>query len=162
MHRGLFALAALLTLAAILAGCASAPPAVRPTLDGLGRLGFSCGDGMKDNVPSGLFQWSCNGAVDGMASTVLVDGNQEGVVGMTLVIDASADPIVAQSAFAHVVGGVPPLDAAPALAASLAGWTGAQQSHVVGGVRVSAECSPTQCSVIVMPDGDALHPLELP
>jgi hypothetical protein len=161
MHRRLLA-PVLAALMAIPTGCASAPAAVRPTIDGLARLGFSCGDGMKDNVPSGLFQWSCHSAASGMASTVLVDGNQEGVVGMTLVIDASTDPIVAQSAFARLAGAVPPLDAAPALADSLAGWTGAQQSHVVGRVRVYADCTSTMCIVIVMPGGDALHPLELP
>jgi hypothetical protein len=149
-------------LVALVAGCNGTPAAVRPTLAGIIALGYRCGEGMKDNMPSGLFQWQCDGAVDETASTVLVDGNQEGVVGMTLFVDTSTDPEVARRSFARLVAGVPPLNAAPALADSLVGWTGRQQSHVVGGVRVFAECEATHCIVIVMPCGDALHPMELP
>jgi len=158
MHR--FFLAA--ALFASVVGCAGTPAAVRPTLAGIVALGYRCGEGMKDNVPSGLFQWDCDGTVDGTVSTVLVDGNEEGVAGITLFIGESDDPEIARIGFARLVSEVPPLKSAPALADSLGGWTGRQQSHVVGGVRLFAECEATHCIVIVMPDGDALHPMELP
>jgi len=149
-------------LVALVVGCNGAPAAIRPTLAGIIALGYRCGEGMKDNVPSGLFQWHCDGTVDGTVSTVLVDGNQEGVAGITLFINESDDPEIARVGFARLVTGVPPLKAAPALADVLRRWPGEQQSTVVGPVRVFAECKPTYCIVIVSPAGDPLRPMQLP
>lgn len=152
-------------LLALLAGCAGAPsafPRVQPTLAAIETLGFHCGDGVADNVPSGLFQWLCPGAVEGVRSTVLVDGNEEGVVGITLVIDESTDPDVARAGFRDLVNGVPPLNTAPLLVDTLAGWTGGKQRESVGGVRVSGVCDATQCIVMVESAHDPLRPLPLP
>jgi hypothetical protein len=150
---------------ALAAGClgrATAPPAVQPTLAAIETIGFRCGDGAKDNVPSGLFQWSCGGAVEAARSTVLVDGNSEGVAGITLFVDGSSDPGVARSAFGRLVDAVPPLSTAPILKDTVAGWTGGQQAWTVGGVRIWAQCEATHCIVIVMPSRDPLRPLPLP
>jgi hypothetical protein len=149
-------------LMALMVGCNGAPAAVRPTLAGIIALGYRCGEGMKDNVPSGLFQWQCHGAVDGTASSVLVDGNEEGVATITQFINESNDPEIVRVGFSRLVTGVPPLKAAPALVDALRGWPGEQKSTVVGQVRIFAECEATHCIVSVMPYGDALHPMELP
>jgi hypothetical protein len=156
---------AAIALLAVLAGCAgarSAPPAVQATLVGIDTLGFRCGEGIPDNVPSGLVQWHCQGSVDGFGSTVLVDGNEEGVAGITMVIDESIDPGVARAGFGRLVDAVPPLNTAPVLVDTLTGWNGEQQRNVIGGVRVSAECDATQCIVDVVSADDPLRPLPLP
>jgi hypothetical protein len=152
-------------LLALLVGCTgvpAAPSAVQPTLAGIDTLGFHCDEGIRDNVPSGLVQWPCQGTVDGFGSTVLVDGNQEGVAGITLVIDESIDPGVARAGFGRLVDAVPPLDTAPVLVDTLTGWNGEQRQNVIGGVRVSAECDATQCIVGVLAAEDPLRPLPLP
>ena len=158
------AVAAILTVA-LASGCIgrrTTPDAVQPTLAAIEALGFRCGDGVKDNVPSGLLQWSCGGAMDAVRSTVLVDGNEEGVAGITLVVDDPSDPGVAGAGFGRLVDAVPPLSNAPVLKDTVAGWSGGQQAWTVGGVRIVAQCDATQCIVIVMPAGDALRPLPLP
>jgi hypothetical protein len=95
-------------------------------------------------------------------SIVLVDGNGEGVAGITLFVNDPSDPGVARSAFGRLVDAVPPLSNTPVLKDAVGGWTGGQQAWTVGGVRISALCDATQCIVSVMPPGDALRPLPLP
>lgn len=156
---------ATLALVAIATGCAgvlSAPQAVHGTLAAVESLGFRCGDGEADHVPSGLYQWRCKGDFDGVSSTVLVEGNADGVAGITLVTDDSTDPNVARAAFARLVGNVPPLRTAPVLADTLGSWSGEQTSEVVGGVRIFAECADTMCIVMVTDAIDPLRPLPLP
>ena len=156
---------AAMALVAIATGCTgilSAPQAVHETLAGVESLGFRCGEGEADNVPSGLYQWRCKGEFDGVDSTVLVDGNASGVAGITMVTDDSTDPNVARAAFARLVGTVPPLRTAPVLADALASWSGEQTSEVVGGVRLFAECADTMCRVQVSDAADPLRPLPLP
>lgn len=150
---------------AFVAGCVGPgndPPAVQPTLAALETLGLDCGNATKDNVPSGLFQWSCAGAIESRQSSVLVDGNADGVAGITLVVDVPGDPAGARSRFGRLVDVVPPLSAAPVLKDSVAGWTGQQQTWTVGGVRIYADCLTAHCMFIVMPAVDALRPLPLP
>jgi hypothetical protein len=150
---------------AIAAGCVgrgTTPAAVQPTLTAIETLGPRCGDGVKDNEPSGLFQWSCGGAVNAVRSTVLVDGNEDGVAGITLMLDGTSDPGVARNGFGRLVDAVPPLSTAPVLKDTLAGWTGGQQAWTVGGVRISALCDTTQCIVTVMSAQNPLRPLPLP
>jgi len=156
---------AALAFLAIAMGCAgvnSAPPAVQETLVGIESLGFRCGEGEADNVPSGLYQWRCKGELDGVGSTVLVDGNPVGVAGITMVTDNSTDPNVARTAFARLVSNVPPLRTAPVLAETLGSWSGEQTSQVVGGVRIFAECADSMCRVMVNDAADPLRPLPLP
>jgi hypothetical protein len=148
-----------------LVGCAvgtAMPDNIRPTVAAIGTLGYRCGDGVRDNVPSGLFQWSCNGRIDGVPSTILVDGNAEGVAGVTLVVEDPRDPGGTASEFARLVDEVPPLNTAPVLKDTVAGWAGAEQAWTVGGIRISAQCDATQCLFIVRPAVDALRPLPLP
>jgi hypothetical protein len=99
---------------------------------------------------------------EGVPSTVLVEGNVEGVASITLVTDQSTDPNVARAAFARLVGNVPPLRTAPVLADVLVSWSGAQTSEIVGGVRLFAECADTMCIVQVNDAVDPLRPLPLP
>jgi hypothetical protein len=152
----------ILGLAAACTGRGTTPAAVQPTLAAIETLGFRCGDGAKDNEPSGLFQWSCGSATEAFRSSVLVDGNEEGVMAITLFVDKPRDPGVARSGFGRLVDAVPPLSTAPVLKETVAGWTGGQHSWTVGGVRIYAQCDVTQCVVMVMPAGDALRPLPLP
>jgi hypothetical protein len=152
----------ILALAAGCFGRGTTPAAVQPTLAAIETLGFRCGDGAKDNVPSGLFQWSCSGAMEASRSTVLVDGNEDGVAGITLFVENPSDPGVARSGFGRLVDAVPRLSNAPVLKDTIAGWTSGQHSWTVAGVLISALCDATQCVVIVMPAGDALRPLPLP
>ena len=149
-------------LAALVTGCSGTPESVRPTIAGIVGLGYRCGDGIKDNVPSGLFQWHCDGAVNGTPSVVLVDGNAEGVAGVTLDVEPTNDPELARVGFARLVAAVTPLKAAPALADTLIGWTGGQQWKIVGAVRVYAGCESTRCIVMVTPVDDATRPMQLP
>jgi hypothetical protein len=151
-------------LIAILAACdaaMSAPPAIQPTLSALRTLGFVCDAGIKDNVPSGLYQWHCRGTEDGVDTTVLVDGKAAGVAE----IDddhASIDPAVAVRGFGRLVASVPPLRGATRLVATLDHWTGEQQSQTVDGVRVTALCDVTQCIVFVVTASSPLDRLPLP
>ena len=151
-----------LALAAGCIGPGTTPAAVQPTLAAIETLGFRCGDGVKDNVPSGLFQWSCSGSMETARSTVLVDGNDGGVAGITLFVDNPSDPAVARNGFGRLVDAVPPLSSAPVLKDTVAGWTGGQQAWTIGGVHVSAQCDATQCVVTVMASRDPLSPLPLP
>ena len=146
------------------AACAgpTTPAAVQPTLTAIETLGLRCGDGVKDNVPSGLFQWSCSGAMEAVKATVLVDGNAEGVAGFTLFFQDLSDPAIARDRFGKLVDAVPPLSTAPVLKDSVAGWAGGQQDWTVGGVHISAQCDATQCVVTVFPSRDPLRPLPLP
>jgi hypothetical protein len=148
------------------AAACSAPPttpaAVQPTLAAIETLGLRCGDGVKDNVPSGLFQWSCSGAMEAVKATVLVDGNDEGVAGFTLVFQDLSDPAIARDRFGKLVDAVPPLSTAPVLKDLVAGWAGGQQDWTAGGVHISALCNATQCIVTVLPSRDPLRPLPLP
>lgn len=149
----------------LVSGCdprAASRDAVQPTLAAVESLGLRCGEGVEDNVPSGLVQWTCGGAMQGMPSTVLVDGSQEGVVGITLFVAGSNDPGAARIQFAHLIDAVPPLSTAPVLKDTLTGWTGHRQASTIGGVRVAAECDPTQCVITVATERDALRPLPLP
>jgi hypothetical protein len=152
----------ILALAEGCIGRGPAPAAVQPALAAIETLGFRCGDGVRDNVPSGLFQWSCAGRMDAVRSTVLLDGNEEGVAGITFVVDGPSDPRVARSGFGRLLDAVPPLSNAPVLKDTIAGWTGNQQAWTVGGVHISAGCDASQCVVTVMPSRDPLRPLPLP
>jgi hypothetical protein len=119
------------------------------------RLARSCDNDARQRVAE-------QGARQGVGSALMVDGNQEGVAGMTLVIDDPGDPEVARTQFGRLVDAVPPLTRAPGLKDTLASWTGAQQTWTVVGVRIFALCDGTHCVVTVMPTRDAVHPLPLP
>jgi hypothetical protein len=154
--------AVLVAVPVLLAGCfsspdpvPSAPPAIRPTLEGVHAMGFTCGDGVEDNVPSGLFQWICTGIVEENPSTVLVNGNAAGLTEVVLVIDESIDPRTLVAGFERLVTTVPPLSRLPALPSALAGWTRAEERIEVAGVAVLAECD-VQCQVFL---GSAAGPL---
>lgn len=152
----------LLALVAGCAGVAAAPAPVRPTLEALRALGLRCGAGVKDNVPSGLYQWSCSGSVGGVPWWVSVSGNDVGIAEIDLTTPESTDPGVARAAYARLVAATPPLSRAPALAGALGGWTGPPQAVELDGVRVWAGCDATQCNVFVVTAGDAIKPMPIP
>ena len=105
-------LIALILAVAMLGGCAPAPltpAAVRPTLDSLSTLGLGCSDPTVDNVPSGLLQWSCRGAVRNASLTIVVDGDEAGVVGIVAQVPGATDAATAGRVFADLVAAIPPL-----------------------------------------------------
>jgi len=154
-----------IVLAALAGACtwigAKGPPAVLPALTSIEQLGYACDNGVKDNVPSGLYQWHCSRTVNGLQSTVLVNGNDRGIAEFDIDVSAT-DPALVRSAFSEVLAVVPPLSSAPWLADGLAGWTGPQANRVVNGVSVTGECDETQCVVFVSTAASPLDPLPLP
>ena len=150
-----------IVLAALAASCsllAKAPPAVLPALDAIEDLGYRCDGGSKDNVPSGLYQWRCQRAVDGLSEWVLVWGNEQGIPEFDIDVE-DTDPARVREAYAQLIERVPPLSREPALAAGLDGWTGPQAWREIGGVRVSGECDATQCLVEIVTAASPLQPL---
>jgi hypothetical protein len=143
----------------LVAGCA--PSALQPALTGVRSLGYACGDGVKDNVPSGLYQWHCSGMVEGNLAVINVDGNANGVAGFTLSIN-SVDLALMRAEFLSLVTSVSPLTAEPDLAAALDTWTGTQDPKVFGAARVNGECDATQCVVYITSVDGPLQPLRLP
>jgi thioesterase domain-containing protein len=149
--------------ALVLVAACGAPSAVQPTLDALASLGYTCGEGQPDGVPSGLTGWHCPGPV-AFEGGVGVEGNGAGVASMTLSVvwPAAADPAAARDVYRRIVTAVPPFDRAPALAEALASWTGAQQSTTIGGALVMAECIRNQCWVTIASTTSPMEPILLP
>jgi hypothetical protein len=155
MRLGTVLAAALLVLGGSSAG------SVQPTLADLRDLGYTCGDGVPDGVPSGTSQWICVGSVAGQDASVAVDGTDRAVTELTLDV-TSADPQLAHSEFGRLVAGVAPLSSAPGIAASLASWSGAQTAATVRRARIVSECDSTQCIIDVTSVDGPLEPLILP
>jgi hypothetical protein len=147
----------------LLASCGP-PAAVQPTLDALESLGYTCGGGTADNVPSGLKQWRCLGSDNGSEGGISVEGNDGGVAAITLAVvwPVSPDPNAAREAYRRLVTTVPPFETAPALADALANWTGEQMASTIGGAQVIAECRQDQCIIIVNSAQSPIEPLRLP
>ena len=145
-------IAVALLFAGLLSGCnaahANAPAAVRETLDQIDSMGYDCGAGVPDNVPSGLTAWSCPGAVAGNRAGVIVEGNDDGLAGVTLVIH-SIDPSISRAEFQRLTAAVPPMSTQPGLDEALDAWTGAPNPVVVGEARINALCDVTQCIVYI-------------
>jgi hypothetical protein len=152
----------LVVLAVGCGGATGAPARVRPTLDAIGGLAFACGVGIRDNVPSGLSQWTCEGTIDGAGATILVDGKEEGVTGITLDILSSHDTSAAHGGFRRIVVAVPPLSSVPALLHALDDWDGQQRRIIVGAIALSAVCDVTQCIVGLANADDPLRPIPVP
>jgi hypothetical protein len=84
--------AALLALAAASCGTRiETPKPVEPTLTALTAGGLACADPRRDNVPSGLLQWSCEGELNSAKVVVLVDGDANGVFEFTATILSQGD-----------------------------------------------------------------------
>jgi hypothetical protein len=137
------------------------PPAVLPALTALERLGYVCDYGVKDNVPSGLYQWHCNRSVNGLQTGVGVNGNDQGIAEFDIDV-SDVDPALVRRAFSEMLATVPPLNTAPWLEEGLAGWTGPQANRVVNGVSVTDLCDETQCMVFVSAASSPLDRLPLP
>src|SRR5947199_3214479 len=83
----------LILIASAIVGCRSATPAaVAPSIEAWSTLGLSCGEPRADNVPSGLFQWTCRSDHRGIPLTLLVDGDDHGVFMMTAQVPGGTDP----------------------------------------------------------------------
>jgi hypothetical protein len=154
-----------IVLAALAGACsglgAKGPPAVLPALTSIERLGYACDSGIKDNVPSGLYQWHCDRTVNGLQTFVLVNGNDRGIAEFDIGVEAT-DPALVRNTFSELLVVVPPLNTAPWLEDGLAAWIGPQASRVVNGVRVTGMCDETQCIVFVSTAASPLEPLPLP
>lgn len=135
----------------LVAGCSAAvtaPAAIQPTLRAVEGLGYRCEPGEPDNVPSGLTQWRCPGAVAGAAAGINVDGNETGVSGMALVV-SSVDVGVTRAEFQRVARAVPPLSGNPNLVNALDSWGGNPGPTQIAGVRINGLCDATQCIVFI-------------
>jgi hypothetical protein len=143
-------IAAALLVAGLLGGCdsANAPAAIRPTVDQIEAMGYECGSGVPDNVPSGLVAWNCSGSVAGNRAGVMVEGNDDGVAGITLVIHSN-DPGVIRTEFRRLAAAVPPMSLQPDVDEALDAWTGSPSPMILGGTRVNALCDVTQCIVYI-------------
>jgi hypothetical protein len=153
---------AIVVVAIFASACAlgrSAPAAVQPTLDALTALGLHCGDGIPDNVPSGLSQWHCRAKADGdHGDDVLVNGNNAGIAELD-VVTVSDDPAPSRTLLIRVVATTPPLAALDGLAAdlndALIDWAGEQRTVNVRGLTLRAEClapnqfGPGQCLITI-------------
>lgn len=169
---------ALLVTCLLVAGCARAPSAVEPTLVAVEALGAACGEGIPDNVPSGLVEWQCGAtsggeAADHLIRGVTVDGNGEGVARVILVMDRDRmiidgvgtypGPDRLRAALALLVDRVAPLTASPALGDALGGWAGEEIATVVGSGRIQASCLEVgPCYLEIGPVGSPREPLQLP
>jgi hypothetical protein len=67
------------------------PKSVEPTLSALAGSGLACAAPQRDNVPSGLLQWRCEGDLKGEKLVVLVDGDVDGVFEFTATILSASD-----------------------------------------------------------------------
>ena len=154
---------AALALAGLLGGCSSvdAPAAIRPTLDQVIATGYACGSGVPDNVPSGLLAWNCSGTVAGSQAGIIVEGNDDGVAGFTLVIH-STDPAVTRTEFRRLAAAVPLMSTQPGVSQALDTWTGQPNAVNVGETRVNALCDVTQCIVYIRYTVGPAQPVVLP
>ena len=146
-------LIAVLAGVAIVAGCGvRIPDRVAPTLDALRQAGLRCGEPQKDNVPSGLLEWSCDGLDHGAAVRVLVDGDEKGVFDLTALVPASAGTATAREVFVDVVDIVPAFaEIRPASGSWLRQWTGAADHLAVGRGFLSVDQSPTSILLSAFP-----------
>ena len=150
-----------LLVAIILNACAPSFSAVNPTIFKLRDLGYSCGDGIKDNVPSGLYQWHCDRSPDRSDLTELVDGNDRGVAEIDLAFPSN-DPDAAKKTYESVIADVPPLVSAKGLHGVLDSWFGEQTSEDVQGIRVAAECQDSWCTIWITSTTSPLDPIPVP
>ena len=161
----------------VVAGCARAPAGIEPTLAAVEALGAHCGDGVPDGAPSGLVEWTCKATADGDAArqyvlSVMVDGNDQGVARVVLVMDTNQmirdgdrgrGPDHLRTALGLLVDRLPLLSVAPALRSAMDAWDGADKAIEVGHARIGASCpDDSGCSLEIDPIGDATEPMQLP
>jgi hypothetical protein len=130
-----------------------------PALDSLSELGLGCSDPTVDNVPSGLLQWSCRGAVRGASLTVLVDGADAGVVGIVAQVPGSTDAATASQTFADLVAAIPPL--APnrdEIRAWVQRWDGRSQTLETGEAHLQIQQDATWVTLAIVPGSPAGFP----
>jgi len=155
-------LIALILAVAMLGGCAAAPltpAAVRPTLDSLSALGLRCSNPTADNVPSGLLQWSCRGAVGSASLTVVVDGDEAGVFGIVAQVPGATDAATAGQVFADLVAAMPPL--APdrdEIQGWVRRWDGRSQSLETGTAHFQIQQDATWITLAIAPGSPAGFP----
>ena len=156
-------IAVALVLLGSLGGChtSNAPAAVRATIDQIEALGYDCGAGIPDNVPSGLKSWSCSGTVAGNRAGVMVEGNDARLAGITIDIN-STDPAVTRAEFRRLAGTVPPMNTQPELMEALSAWTGEQNPMILGKTRVNGLCDATQCIIYIGYLDPPAQPLDSP
>jgi len=147
---------------AILGGCSAAPltpAAVRPTLDSLSALGLGCSDPTVDNVPSGLLQWSCRGAVRNASLTVAVDGDDAGVFGIVAQVPGATDAATAGQVFADLVASMPPL--APnrnEIQGWVQRWDGRAESLETAAAHLQIQRDATWITLAIAPGSPAGFP----
>jgi hypothetical protein len=146
-------IALLVVLVAGVGGCHVAIPArVAPTLSALHALGMRCGEPQKDNVPSGLLQWRCEGLDRGAALTLYLDGDDNGVFDLMAFVDVTAGTATARDVFVDVVDVLPVFDPVrPAAQSWLAAWSGGAGKVNVGPAFLSVEADETSIVFSAIP-----------
>jgi hypothetical protein len=122
----------------------------RATLEEWKAIGLACTGPTKDNVPSGLFQWSCRGQRHGVELSGVLDGDDRGVVSLQFVVDASTTPDAALDAFAGLVDATSQLDGhAAEIIAFIAGWPSIGTTGSFGPTRVRIDVDQIWRSIYV-------------
>lgn len=150
----------LLPAIAVLIVAACAPRSVRQTLTALRSTGYVCGEGVRDNVPSGLWQWRCRGPVAGTDAFVNGDGHDAGAAEITLSVDSTGPALIAAE-FARLAPRVAPLTTTPGLADALGTPTSQHVFATVGRAAVEHVYDGMQRHLQVVSDGP-LVPLTRP
>lgn len=141
------------TLSACTLGLGPAiPDRVRPTLDGWQAIGLTCTGPTKDNVPSGLVQWSCLGALDGVELSGVFEGDDLGVFDLQAVVPAATPPDAARDSFARLIDATPPLDGLESeIVAFIDGWPGINTIGSFGPARVRVDVDDTWRALSISP-----------
>ncbi|TMF39818.1 MAG: hypothetical protein E6I26_04395 [Chloroflexi bacterium] len=143
----------LILIASAIVGCRSATPAaVAPSIEAWSTFGLSCGERRADNVPSGLFQWTCRSDHRGIPLTLLVDGDDHGVFMMTAQVPGGTDPRAAGQVFDDLVGASLPLTTVRAeVGAWLRAWDGVRSTISLGDASLSLERDRSWVTLAVFP-----------
>lgn len=146
-----------MTVAVTISACAlvsgpSTPDLVRPTLEGWRSIGLSCTGPTKDNVPSGLVQWSCRGTLGDVELSGVFDGDDQGLFSLQVVVPAATPPDAASAAFARLVDATPPLDGHESeIDAFVAGWPPIAETGSFGTARVRVDVDAIWRSLNIFP-----------
>ena len=161
-----FARAPLVVIAA--GGCVSlgspggptVPPSVSPVLQSWRNAGLSCGEphlGMPEDKP----QWVCQGSFRGVAASVVVMGDDAGVMDMEAQVAPDTNPTTAVGVFDDLMAATPAFpDQMPAIRQWIGDWSGASGtlSTEIQSARVTIDSNATWITLSVSRDPLTVQP----
>jgi hypothetical protein len=137
-------------------GCAAEPAtpvAVAATIEGWKTRGVSCSEPTKDDVSSGLLQWSCRGTMGRAPFDALIDGDDAGV--FQIVIQVRSDSMAAVTAadyFADLMRWTPPVrEHETELQMWIRGWDGTPAATTLGTISARLDRDETWMTLVVVP-----------